>query len=257
MEAIPEKMRLASAMLAVTLLLVSTQGAAQERTAAVWKWRELGFFYGSSTAIYSCGALQRRVASILRAIGARGDLEVKVDHCRELITVPDAGMNDAGSRWEAPSDGFPDRASDQRQAAHVRIGILLPAEATPEVLAEIERDKSRRELVERVGGKASSKLTDPNVFTAQWQRVTLSRKTVGLEPVECELLDQMSRGLLQDLGVRVVRRGYVCGPGRVSNISPELEVEVLLPALFVTGEAQQRPPPVEDETNTGRAANGG
>lgn len=254
MEAIPERVRRASALLALALLVLSIQAAAQEQMAAVWKLRELSFVYGSSTAVYSCSALQARVASILRAVGARADVEVKVDHCGEFITPPDAGMNDPGSSWETPSDRLPDRATDHRETAHVQVSVMMPTEVTPEVLAEIQRDKSRRELVQRVTGNAASKLTDPNVFTAQWQHVTLSRKTIGLEPAECELLDQMSRGVLRELGVRVVRRGFACDPRRVSQISPELEVEALLPALFVTGDAQQMPAAGEDETDSGKAS---
>lgn len=246
-----ERVRHASAVLALTLFVASMQGAAQERIAVVWKLRELSFFYRSSVAIYSCSALKGRVASILRAVGARDDLEVKVDDCGEFISPPDAAANDPGSSWETPSDRSPDRVTGHQQTAHVQVSVMMPTAVTPEVLAEIERDRSRRELVLRATGNPASKLTDPNVFTAQWRQVTLSRKTIGLDAAECELLDQMSRGVFRELGVRVVRRGFACDPRRVSRISPELEVEALLPTLFVTSEAQQTPAEREDDTDAG------
>lgn len=247
-----ERVPRARALLVSALLVASIEGAAQDGTAAVWKLREVAFFYRSSTAVYSCSALKGRVTSILRAVGARGDLEVEVYDCVEFRTPPDAGINDAGTIRESPSDRFGVRAIDHQQTADVRISMMMPTAATPAVLAEIEREKSLRELVLRTTGKPATRLTDPNVFTAQLQHVTLSRKTIGLEPPECELLEQMSNRVFRPIGVRVIRRGYTCDPRQVSRIYPELEVEALLPALFVTGDAQQMPAPGEGETDAGK-----
>jgi hypothetical protein len=127
--------------------------------------------------------------------------------------------------------------------------MMIPIEVTPEVLAELKRDKSRRELVSHVTGNPAAKFNDPIVFMAQWQTVTLSRETIGLEPEECELLDQMSASVLRELGVRVIHRDFSCDPNRVSRIPPELVVETLLVAPLGTSDAQQAPAAGEDDAD--------
>jgi hypothetical protein len=127
----------------------------------------------------------------------------------------------------------------------------MPTEVTPEVLAEMERDKKRRELVSRVTGDPSAKFDDPIVFTAQRQPVTLSRRTIGLEPQECELLEQMSTSVFRKLDVRVVRRSSSCGRNQISHIPPQLTVEALIGTPLPTSTIQQTPPAGEEDPGTG------
>src|SRR5690606_11880073 len=108
------------------------------------------------------------------------------------------------------------------QSAHLRVSAMMPVEVTPEVIAELERDKSRRALISRVTGNPAASLNDPIVFPAARQLVTLSHKTVDLEPEDCELLEQMSSGLFPELDIRVVRRGPSCDRHEVSHIPPRL-----------------------------------
>jgi hypothetical protein len=112
----------------------------------------------------------------------------------------------------------------------VRIRAMMPVEATPEVLAEMEKDKSRRELVRRVTGSHDA-MSEPIVFPAERREVDLSRRTLKLEPEECELLEQMSKSIFKELGIRVVRRSTGCSRDQVSNIPPSLTVEALMPVL--------------------------
>jgi hypothetical protein len=248
--------RRVAAWLALALLVASAQSAAQEDVAAVWKERKVSFTYGSSIAIYSCSALEGRVASILRAVGARDDLQVKASMCSESIAPLDARIGTRGSTNAADplSARFVDRRTDVDQSADVFVRLMMPVEVTTEVLAELKKDKSRRELVSRATGNPAAKFNDPVLFTAQWQTVTLSRKTIGLEPEECELLDQMSGSVFRQLDVRVVRRGYTCDPYRVSRIPPELTVEALLGTPFVTGSAQPTPAAGEGDADPGAPA---
>jgi hypothetical protein len=229
--------RRAAALLPLILLLIGLPGAAEESKAAVWKLREAGFSYRSSVAIYSCSALRDRVASILRAVGARDDLDVRVTSC-DTFVVP---SEESKSAWGIPSDRLLNRRTDRGQLADVRVRLMMPTEVTPEVLAEINKDKSRRELVSRVTGNPAAMLNDPIVFAAQWQSVTLSHDSIGLEPEECELLDQMSASVLRQLGVRVVRRSSMCDRNRVSRIPPKLTVEALMGIPFGTSNAPQMP----------------
>ena len=123
--------------------------------------------------------------------------------------------------------------------------MMLPTEVTPEVLAELEKDKTRRELVSRVTGNPAARFNDPVLFQAERQLVTLSRETIGIEPEECELLDEMSVVVFRELGVRVVSMDFVCSDS--SLIPPEAVVEALLPTPYPTSNLQPAPGPAEED----------
>ena len=244
----------AAALLSLILLIVGPPATADESKAAVWKVTEVGFSYRSSVAVYSCSALRDRVTSILRAIGARDDVDVKVTNC-DSFEVPTIGPSqEPGGVWRTPSDSVLSRTdstlnrrTDRGQLAGVRVRLMMPTEVTPEILAEIDRDKSRRELVSRVTGNPAAALNDPVVFPAQRQTITLSHRSIGLEPEECELLDQISAGVFRQLGVRVVRRNFTCDRNHVSRIAPELTVEAFVGVPFGIGTPVQ--PPAAGENN--------
>jgi hypothetical protein len=245
-----DRVRRASILLPLILLVIGFHVAAEEQdvTAAVWKVREVGFFYRSSVAVYSCHALEARVATILRAVGARDDVQVDASHCEQSIIPQEEPLN----TWrKTPSDGYLNRRASREQQAHVRVRLLMPTEVTPEVLAEMERDKTRRELVSRVTGDPSAKFDDPIVFTARRQPVTLSRQSIGLEPLECELLEQMSTGVFRKLDIRVVSRSSSCGRNQISHIPPQLTVEALIGTPLPTSNIQQTPPAGEKDPETG------
>jgi hypothetical protein len=203
--------------------------AAQEPVPAVWKARELYFSYSSSTAIYSCSALAGRVAGIFREVGARDDIKVRVNDCSEaIVPTDDAVVNDRMSRnsSQALADHYLNRKTDPRQYVHVYVHMMIPTQVTPQVLEELKKDKSRRELVAHVTGNPAARFNDPIMFAAEWQPVTLSHKTIGLEPEDCELIDQMSPTVFREIGVRPVHEGFSCSPN--SHIAPELVLEALL-----------------------------
>lgn len=241
-----DRVRRAATLLALTSLVLGSQVAAQEQTAAqeqkaaVLKLRDIDFFYRSSVARLSCIALQGRVASILRALGARDDVEVDVNGC-DAVVAPEEPMDTwrtpsdraqtSSDRWRTSSSRLPKRGVKHEQSAHVRVRLMMPIEVTPEVLAEMERDKSRRELVSRVVGNPAASLNDPIVFPAQRQLVTLSRGTIDLEPEECELIEQMSASVFPKLDIRVVGRGPNCGRDQLSRIPPQVTVEALMPVM--------------------------
>ena len=95
-------------------------------------------------------------------------------------------------------------AEEQEQPAHIRARFVFPSVVTPEVLAELDRDKSRRELVSRVTGNAAATQNSPVIFPAKRQLITLSHETIGISPTECELLEQMS-GFFKTIDVKVVK----------------------------------------------------
>lgn len=237
--------------------------AAQEQTAAVLKLHEVDFFYRSSVAPLSCSALEGRVMSVLHALGAREDIKVTVNNCHPVIApqmptddwenpsdrwrTPSERWGSSSDRWPSSSERLRNRAAGREQSSHIRVRLMMPVEVTPEVLEELKRDKSRRELVSKVTGNPNASLDEPIVFPARRQNITLSRRTLDIEPEECELLEQMSTSVFRELGVRVVSGRPRCDRDRISNIPPQLTVEALMPIM--PSVPQLSPPSGESETD--------
>jgi hypothetical protein len=258
--------RLACVLVALTSALAATsaRAATDEPVAAVWKERQALFSYRGMLTAYPCGVLQNRIALILATVGARPDVEVTVVNCDfpDASTVAAGGIasptrnprgpagaystgaiDGADAGWSQTASGSGSyRRAQPRQVADVRVRLSMPAAMTPELIAELETDRKRRELITRVTGDVRPLYDDPIPFMAQRQVVTLSRETVDLEPADCELLDQMSSTLLRELGIRVVRRGYTCDRSWRSRITPTLEVEALVAVGFtVSGPGGKAP----------------
>ncbi|HEY8537705.1 MAG TPA: hypothetical protein VIL28_02490 [Steroidobacteraceae bacterium] len=200
---------------------------------AVFKARQVDFFYRASRSRLPCYEIEGRVATILQAIGVRDDMQIEVLGCDRFIAQDDPfddAFHDAfgrRDRFADPTDRYRGRRSSREDVAHVRIQLMAPVAVTPQVMKEIERDKSRRELLARVKRDPMIAMNDPIIFPAQRQQVTLSRRTLKLEAKDCELLDQMSQTVFRELGVRVVRGGLNCD--LESRMPPQVTVEALLP----------------------------
>ena len=220
--------------LAVFWVVPMTAGAsAGEPVPAVWKEHQLSFNYSSSHAVYACKSLTGRVGDLLRAVGARDDIKVSANNCDDTLTPASPGVIGPSGRISRPvSSPYPEPRFDtsRRQSVFVHVSLMMPTQVTPEVLVELEKDKQRRELVARVSGNPAARFNDPVIFPAERQQVTLSSKTVGLEPEECELLEQMSTTVFRELGVNVVRQRANCDRTRPGLTPPELVVESLMPA---------------------------
>jgi hypothetical protein len=221
---------------------------------AVWQERNLSFPYRSATAVYSCSALAGRVASVLRELGARDDVKVRVNDCSESITPPPPPMIGSRSQvgWGATSGRLGDpRVTGQGQLVQVNVRAMMPVEVTPEVAAELKRDKERRELISRVTANPAARFNDPILFNAQREVVTLSHKTIGLSAEECELIEQMSASVFRRLDMRVVRRAASCSPD--SRLPPEVVVEALRATAFETGQGPLAPSRGDEHEEEDRA----
>lgn len=233
-------------LLSAVSLMLADAALADAPVTAVYKVQELSFNYQLPRQLQACHELQTRVANILLAVGARDDLKVDVRNCDAYVVGDDDMMDPLPGRassdpfdradpferndpFNRSSSTFRNSASERRQSAHIRIRLQMPVEMTPAVMKEIEKDKSRRELVSRVTRNPDAAMNDPIVFEAQRQEVTLSSRTVRLQPEDCELLEQMSTQLFRKLDVKVTRRTASCGPRDSSRIPPQMSVEALLP----------------------------
>jgi hypothetical protein len=231
---------------------------------AVYKLQELSFHYRPGPRAYTCHELEHRVAVILVGLGARDDINVQARNCDIVMTSDGAldvdptfgrtdpyGRNDPFGRdptdpWarEGRSRDFARSSYERnRQSITVRVRMMMPVELTPKVQKEIEKDKSRRELVSRVTGNPAAAMNDPIVFAARRQEVTLSQRTIRLRAEDCDLLQQMTQQVIRKLDVRVKRQSFGCGPRTASRIPPQLTVEALVP----TGALLPMPAPEEDK----------
>jgi len=107
---------------------------------------------------------------------------------------------------------------------------MFPIEATPEVMKEIEQDKSRRELISRVTGDPTAAHNDPIVFPAERKQITLSQGTLRLRPEHCQLLEQMMPSLTRKLDFKVISKQFSCDRYGRSEFAPKVTVEVLWPS---------------------------
>ena len=226
---LPHVRQFAFVLLAASSLMMNGAATAAEQIPAVLKLREAQFVYRSVANFFACDELRRDVAVILRALGARDDVQVRVNDC-ELVLMPDE-RSSTFDRFhpEHPADPFRTFDDEHRQFSTVFVKVMFPIEATPEVMKEIEKDKSRRDLISRVTGDPSAGLNDPIVFPAEHRQVTLSRSTLRLRPEHCELLEQMMRSLAGQLNFKVISKQLSCDRYGRAEFPPKVTVEVLWP----------------------------
>jgi hypothetical protein len=165
---------------------------------AVWKQQEINFHFQSFTIFYSCRSLTDKIERLLLAMGAGPETKVRSSGCfgNEIARSPS-----------------------------LRINVTSPVEATPAALAELEKTRSTRELAARVRGVRGPELNEQ--FPAHWQRVSLSRGQLNLEPGDCELIEQLKRRVLPRLAVRIIKDDTQCTPNQRAFTQPRLEVEAL------------------------------
>jgi hypothetical protein len=230
--------------------------APQEQVTAVLKMRESDFVYRTSLNPMSCDEIRNGVAVILRALGARDDVQVRLSNCSmngvPNLTVTDGSQQqqwdnswDRSTRQQSPMDRM--RNETPQQSTMIHIYAMMPVPADSKVMKEIEKDKARRELVSRVTGNMNVALNDPILFTAARQQVTLSRDTIKLEPEHCELLDQMVTHVFRDFDLKTVRRSTNCDRHQRSNLPPRVTVEALLPVGYVLPGSQKEKKPAKKD----------
>lgn len=208
-----------------------------EAVQAIWKKQEIAFYFHSFTTFYSCTGLESKLERIMRALGVHAKVRVRSADCPSSVA----------------------------RMPRVVMQVTSAVEATPDALAEREKNKSVRELAERVRGKGKSDdpLDSLEQFPAQWRRVALNRGRLNLEPGDCELIEELQKKVLPKLAVRIVDDDVRCSPHQLTLGQPRLEVDALLEMPkaddIVSGEqpdtrTQSAPrvsPDEEQGTNTG------
>jgi hypothetical protein len=168
---------------------------------AIWKHQEIAFYFQSFTTFYSCTGLEGKLERIMRALGVHANVRVRSADCPSSVA----------------------------RMPRVILRIASPVEATPEAYAERDKNKSVRELTERVkGGKSTNPVDSLDAFPAQWRKVSLTRGRLALEPGDCELIEELQRKVLPKLAVRVTDDDLRCSPNQLTLGQPRLEIEALV-----------------------------
>jgi hypothetical protein len=235
----PHVRQFALLLLAISSLTLHGAAIAEEpkQVAAVLKLREVQFVYRTVVNFFACDELRRDVAIIMRALGARDDVQVRVNNCELVLTPQQQASADGWDRFhpERPADPFRNFGNDdEQQFSTVSVKAMFPIEATPEVMKEIDKDKSRRDLISRVTGDQAAALNEPIVYPAERKEITLSQGTLSqgtfrLRPEHCELLEQMIPTLARQLDFKVTSKRLSCDRFGRAQFTPKVTVEVLWP----------------------------
>ena len=175
--------------------------AGPDTVQAIWKHQEIAFYFQSFTTFYSCTGLEGKVERVMRALGVHAEVRVRSADCPSSVA----------------------------RMPRVIMKVASPVEATPEAYAERDKNKSVRELTERVkGGKSTNPLNSLEAFPAQWRKVSLTRGRLALEPGDCELIEELQRKVLPKLAVRVTDDDLRCSPNQLTLGQPRLQVDALV-----------------------------
>lgn len=169
---------------------------------AIWVEKDLAFTYLAFTTYYSCDGLRDKVRGVLREIGARPGFEVTVRGCT--------------------------RPSGPEVMPRVEIHAALPMAATPDLLAALAKEASKRELVARVTGQSADEATAQ--FAARWREIRFDpTATSRIEPGDCELMEQLRDAVFLPFGLRLIEDRLTCVPKQLVLQGIRLTVAVLEP----------------------------
>jgi hypothetical protein len=172
---------------------------------AVWVEQKIDFTYMGFTSHYSCDGLKSKVSTILKEIGARPGFKVTARAC----------MNPSrGAEW----------------TPMLNLVVATPREATPEILAQVANDDSRRELAAKAGGKAAPVVEATAEFPARMRRIEFRDSPSGLvQPGDCELIEQLRDKVFVPLGAKIVENHMACTPHQLGIGIVKLSIDMLEP----------------------------
>jgi hypothetical protein len=184
----------AATVAATSILTTSAIAAPAGDVSAVWKPAEIHYAYFGFTTAYNCDALEDRLQTILKKLGAHPKTRVLVSGC-EINRPSRNSLIRITTATPQPAAGSPASESKDDQAALKRLGV-----------------------------------TDPHqTFSAQWQTVNLGTdRKLNLEPGDCEMMEGLAKSVFPKLNINVVQNDVSCTPNQISIVTPTLKVEALV-----------------------------
>jgi hypothetical protein len=182
---------------------------------AVWYERDIEFVYMPRTTYYTCDGLKSKVSQILKQMGVKPGFKVTIGSCFEAEGISmSRGL------------GYSNRSGYTMPT--VRIRGAFPTEATPEVLAELQKTGPEREMLRRYQGLPTDFDPALDQFAAVRTVIIFKDGRFGpIEPGDCELIETMRDQLFVPVGMRIVEDRMGCQPGQASMGSINLKVEIL------------------------------
>jgi hypothetical protein len=167
------------------------------------------------TTYYTCDGLKSKVTQILRQMGVKPGFKVTINSCFERSNV---NLTLNGSLRQSTVATMPT----------VRIRAAFPTEATPEVLAELQKDAPERELARRAQGLPTDFDPAMDQFAAVRTKIHFKDgRFDAIDPGDCELIEVMRDHVFEPVGMRIVEDHMGCQPGQVSMGSVRMTVEIL------------------------------
>jgi hypothetical protein len=208
----------AVATLGLGLTLSSVSAAARnvealgEPVTAIWREHRIAFDYHSFNVRYSCSGLQKKLGSILKAVGAHDDLEV------EINCAPDSFIS----------------------SANMLVTLKLPVAASEANVLAATTYTTQQELVARLQRVQLPTANDLQRFNAEWRTISLTRnRRLRLDSGDCDLLTGVREQLLPKLGITT--QDFVCY-GNGTRTRPKIQVAALVPveppAVAVTADSR-------------------
>src|ERR1044072_7536409 len=149
-----------SVLASCAALLPLAGNAAGDAIPSTWKVQEIRYTYVGFTTAYNCDAAEDKIKQILLTLGAHPSTKVRASGCN----------------LNRPARNF-----------FVTITAATPTPAADPVPVPVAGEKTRQELLERLGTKNP---IGTDQFPATWKSIDLSRdRKLDLKPGDCELME--------------------------------------------------------------------
>ncbi len=163
--------------------LVFAQTVGVDAVDAIWRVQSLPFAFRGRHVLYTCSTFQKKLRSILEAVGAHPSLIIQTS-CKQTALT---------------------------ERIDARIALATPVPATAENIAAATTFDSKRELIARLKKTPLPTASAIERFNAVYQTVVLEDKGgLQLEPVDCELLIAIRDQLFPKLNVVVEKSAVFC-----------------------------------------------
>jgi hypothetical protein len=183
----------------LVLYAVLAAGIAEADTVeAVWKPQRVVFVYNGQTTIYTCKGLERKLETVLRALGAHESVEFERSECV------------------------------QGQGARLYVAFKSPIEATEANVRDLTTYSTEEQLAARLNGTVLPSAEDLVRFPAVWSEVSFARdRRMRMSAGDCELVESIRRQLVPRMSAQVTRDRLFCTPGSLGISPPKLVVSAL------------------------------